>query len=110
MHAASGAGKNDVSTAALPFDSRKLIEICRKNDVAMLGVFGSIARGEATAQSDIDLLVRFSKAKSLLTLVRLERQISTALGKKVDLLTEAAISPYIRDQVKRDLKVIYESG
>jgi len=76
----------------------------------MIGVFGSAARGEATAQSDIDLLVRFSKGKSLLALVALERQISTVLGKKVDLLTEAAISPYIRDKVKRDLKVIYESG
>ena len=99
-----------MNTVALPFDTHKLIEICRKNDVAMIGVFGSVARGEATTQSDIDLLVRFSKGKSLLALVALERQISTVLGKKVDLLTEAAISPYIRDKVKRDLKVIYESG
>ena len=53
--------------------------------------------------------MRFSKGKSLLALVALERQISTALGKKVDLLTEAAISPYIRDRVKRELQVIYES-
>jgi predicted nucleotidyltransferase len=93
----------------LPFDTEKLVEICQQNDVAMIGVFGSMARGEATEDSDIDLLVKFSKGKSLLTLVRLEREISTALDRKVDLLTEAAISPYLRDRIKRELRVIYES-
>ncbi|MBI3763610.1 MAG: nucleotidyltransferase family protein [Chloroflexi bacterium] len=93
----------------LPFDTGKLIEICRKNDVAMIGVFGSVARGQATPHSDIDLLVRFSKQKSLLGLASLAIQIEEAIGRKVDLLTEAGISPYIRDRVKRDLKVIYES-
>jgi predicted nucleotidyltransferase len=92
-----------------PFDTEKLIQICQQNDVAMIGVFGSMARGEATEDSDIDLLVKFSKGKSLLTLVRLEREISTALDRKVDLLTEAAISPYLRDRIRRELKVIYES-
>ena len=92
-----------------PFDTKKLIEICRRNDIAMIGVFGSVARGEATKDSDVDLLVKFSKGKSLLTLVRLEREMSTALGRKVDLLTEAAISPYLRDRIKRELKVIYGS-
>jgi len=68
-----------------------------------------MARGEATEQSDIDLLVRFSKRKSLLALVRLEREASAVLGRKVDLLTEAAISPYLRDRIKRELRVIYEA-
>jgi predicted nucleotidyltransferase len=92
---------------ALPFDTKKLQEIFRSNDVEMVGVFGSMARGEATEQSDIDLLVRFSKRKSLLEMVKLEREVSTAVGRKVDLLTESAISPYLRDKVKRELQVIY---
>ncbi len=94
---------------ALPFDTEKLIDICRDNDVAMVGVFGSMARGEGQEQSDVDLLVRFSERKSLLALVALERQIAEALGKKVDLLTEAAISPYLRDRIMSDLVVIYEA-
>jgi len=94
---------------AFPFDINRLIEICQQNDVAMVGVFGSMARGEATEQSDIDLLVKFSKRKSLLALVRLERELSAALGRKVDLLTEAAISPYLRDRIKREIRVIYEA-
>ena len=75
----------------------------------MIGIFGSMARGEATDKSDIDLLVKFSKRKSLLALVKLERELSTILGRKVDLLTEAAISPYLREQIMHDLQVIYEA-
>ena len=93
----------------LPFDTNKLIEICRQNDVVKVGIFGSMARGEANEQSDIDLLVEFSKRISLLALVALERKISTTLGRRVDLLTEAAISPYLRETIKRDLRVIYEA-
>lgn len=92
-----------------PFDTKTLIEICRQNDVSRIGVFGSMARGEANQQSDIDLLVEFSRRKSLLAMVALERQIATALGRKVDLLTEAAISPYLRQRILGDLQVIYEA-
>ena len=94
---------------SLPFDTNALIEICRRNDVSMVGVFGSMARGEASAMSDIDLLVRFSRDKSLLALMALERQLAAATGRKVDVLTEAALSPYLRDRILRDLKVIYEA-
>ena len=93
----------------LSFDIDKLIKICRENDAAMVGVFGSVARGEDTSASDIDLMVKFSKRKSLLDIVKLERELSAEIGKKVDLLTEAAISPYLRDRILSELKVIYEN-
>lgn len=95
--------------AALPFNKDKLVELCRKNDVEMLGIFGSVARGEATEQSDIDFLVRFSDRKSLLALVRLEREFAAILGRKIDLLTEAAISPYLKDRIMQEMQVIYEA-
>lgn len=90
-----------------PFDLSRMIDICRQNDVAMIGIFGSMARGEAKKKSDIDLIVRFSKRKGLLAMVRLERELSEALSRKVDLLTEASISPYMRDRVMKELKVVY---
>ena len=90
-----------------PFNVTRLIDICRQNDVSMVGVFGSMARGKATKRSDIDLLVRFSKRKSLLAVVRLERELSEALGRKVDLLTEGAISPYLRERILKETKVVY---
>ncbi len=98
-----------MATTTLPFDTNELIEICRRNDVSKLGVFGSVARGQATEQSDVDLLVYFFKPKSLLTLVALERRMSAVLGRKVDLLTKAAISPYLRERIMRELQVIYEA-
>lgn len=94
---------------AFTIKTEKLAEICSKHDVAMLGIFGSAARGEAGENSDIDLLVKFSKKKGLLALVRLERILSEMLGRKVELLTEAGLSPYIRDAVLHDLQVLYGS-
>lgn len=76
----------------LTFDVDKLIELCRQSDVVRIGVFGSFARGEADEHSDIDLVVEFAKRVSLLKVVALERQLSDLMGRKVDLLTEAAIS------------------
>ena len=93
---------------AKPLNEQRLIEICRANDVTLLGIFGSVARGEATTHSDLDLLVRFAKEKSLLKVAALAIQLENAVGKKVDLLTESAISPYIRERVQREMKVIYE--
>ena len=98
-----------MASVTFPFDTNKLIEICRQNDVTKVGLFGSMARGEATEHSDIDLIVEFSKRKSLLAMVALERRLSVAIGRKVDLLTEAALSPYLRDRILRELKVIYEA-
>lgn len=90
-----------------PFDQAQLAQLCQQNDVKRLSLFGSMARGEATEQSDIDLLVEFSQRKSLLALVALERQFSTLLHREVDLLTEAAISPYLRKRIKQELQVLY---
>lgn len=90
-------------------NNEDLVQLCRNNDILMIGVFGSVARGSATEKSDIDLLVKFSGDKSLLTHIRLERELSHLLGKKVDLLTEAAISPYLRDIIKSELQVLYEA-
>ncbi len=92
---------------SIPFDPAKLIELCCQNDVKKLCLFGSMARGEANAQSDVDLLVEFSQRKSLLAVVALERQFSAVFGREVDLLTEAALSPYLRQRIHQDLQVLY---
>jgi predicted nucleotidyltransferase len=93
-----------------PFDVRRLVDICKANGAVMVGLFGSMARGEANESSDIDLLVRLARPKSLLSLVALERQLSDAAGRKVDLLTEGALSPYLRDRILGELQVLYAAG
>lgn len=91
-----------------PIDVEQVAEICRRNDISYLGVFGSFARGDFTPESDVDLLARFSKPKSLLDLVRIEREFAEHLGRPVDLTTDGGLSPYIVDRVMADLKGIYE--
>lgn len=88
-------------------EKEKIIEICKRNDISYCAVFGSFARAEASDESDIDLLVRFSKPKGF-DWLDAAFEIEDALGKKVDLVTENALSPYIKDNVLRDLQVIYE--
>jgi hypothetical protein len=89
-------------------DTELLIDICRLHDVSFLGIFGSFARGEASRDSDVDLVVRFAKRTSLLKLVQLERELSEACGRKVDVLTEAAISPYLRERITAETVVLYD--
>ncbi|MBL8078614.1 MAG: nucleotidyltransferase family protein [Anaerolineales bacterium] len=98
-----------MNAKSYPFNLSRLIDLCRQNDVSMVGIFGSMARGESKKGSDIDLIVRFSKRKSLLSLVRIERELTESLGYKVDLLTESSISPYMRERVLNEMQVVYGS-
>ena len=87
---------------------KQLQAVCRENNVAMLGVFGSVARGEDTPESDLDMLVRFKKPVSLIDLIRLEDNFAETLGRKIDLGTEAGLHPLIHKSVMNDLRIIYE--
>jgi hypothetical protein len=89
---------------------KELMELCRQNDIASLGLFGSFSRGEQNDESDIDLLVTFSKGKSLIDHIKIENEFGTLLGKKVDLVTERSLSPYISPMVKDELRRIYCEG
>lgn len=94
---------------AQQFDNERLAGFCRSHGIRRVALFGSLARGEGRPDSDIDLLVTFTTPKSLLAVVRLERELGVELGRRVDLLTEEAISPLIRSRIAGDLKVVYES-
>lgn len=87
--------------------SKEVLDLLKKNHVSMLGLFGSVARNEADEHSDIDLVIKFSRQTGLFTHVRLKRELSAILGKEVDLLTEKSISPYLRENIMNDLRVIY---
>ncbi|MBL8181563.1 MAG: nucleotidyltransferase family protein [Blastocatellia bacterium] len=87
-------------------EREKIAEICRRNDISFCGLFGSFARGEGNSESDIDLLVRFSKPKGY-DFLDAAIEIEEALGKKVDLITENGLSKHIREYVYKDLQVLY---
>jgi len=67
-------------------------------------VFGSVARGEATPQSDVDFLVAKTSAWSLLDRVRFQQDLERLLGRAVDVVTEQALHPRIREQVLREAR------
>lgn len=88
----------------------KLIEVCRASGTRRVALFGSFARGEADPNSDVDLIVEFLHPTGFFALVRLERELSEVLGRKVDLLTEQAISPHLREQILNEQQVLYEAA
>jgi len=88
--------------------SRLLSASIRQDHIEFIAVFGSYAKGNAKKDSDLDLLVRFSDQKSLLDLVRIEREMSEKIGKKIDLVTEKSVSPYMKESIESSLKIIYE--
>ncbi len=73
--------------------------------VKELGIFGSYARQEQTATSDVDVLVEFSKTPSLLKFVNLENYLSDSLGVKVDLVHKSGLKPRIGERILAE--VIY---
>jgi uncharacterized protein len=89
----------------------KIGEICRKYRVRQMGIFGSAARGEATPDSDIDILVEFlpDSGMSLFRLDDLNRELEELLGRKVDLASKRGLKPQVRPYVMRDLRIVYEA-
>lgn len=77
-----------------------VVSILKKNGVKKAALFGSFARGEATKESDIDLLIEFrGKKKDLLDHVSLVQELEEALHRKVDVLTYNYIHPALREQI-----------
>lgn len=78
-----------------------LPELRQRYAVDTLEVFGSRVRGEASPQSDLDLLVTFRQTPGLLKLIALENEISDRLGVRVDLVMRTALKPRFRERVLR---------
>ncbi len=88
----------------------KLVKICEENDIVFMSIFGSFVRGEQKKKSDVDIAIEFdkNKGKSLLDLVHLEYELTKIFRRKVDLGIFDTISPYIIEDVKKEMQVIYE--
>jgi len=105
-----------VEVGNLPSELRKkgleqrLVEVCQKNDIVFLAVFGSFAREEHREESDVDIAIEFAEnsGKSLFDLVRVEDELTRIFGRKVDLGVFSSLSPYVIEHVKKEMQVIYE--
>jgi uncharacterized protein len=72
--------------------------------IVHLSIFGSVARGDSSAQSDVDLMAELDSSKqfSLLDMVRLENRLADILGAKVDLAPSQALKDEIRERATRE--------
>ena len=95
-----GEGERRWARMVLPDPTRLLIiAVAGRFGVETIRVFGSFARGEASAQSDLDLLVSFQPDRSLLDLIGFKQELEDALGHAVDVVEEDGLSPYLRERV-----------
>lgn len=87
-----------------------LAEYCRRHHIRWLALFGSVARGEARPESDLDVLVEFEPGQVPgFAITRLQDELSTLLGTRpVDLVTVKSLNPRIRDLVLAEAHVLYE--
>jgi len=92
-----------METDAILQDRRMdILQIATSHGARTVRIFGSMARGEAGPDSDVDILVNLNPGRSLLDIVAMKQDLEDLLGRKVDVVTEAAISPYIREQVLKE--------
>ena len=87
---------------------QKAAPILERYGVQYAGVFGSVARGEDTLESDVDVLVVLKQPVSLLKFFGLNDELETALGCKVDLVTRNSLNPHVRPFALQELKTVYE--
>jgi predicted nucleotidyltransferase len=80
----------------------RVLEAAARYGAYNVRVFGSVARGEATASSDIDFLVSMEPGRSLMDLGGLLYELQNLLGVSVDVVTEKGLRPRIREQVLRE--------
>jgi predicted nucleotidyltransferase len=76
-----------------------ILQITAKHGAHNVRVFGSVARGEADSQSDIDLLVEFKRGTTLLGHAALIQELEEFLGVKVDVVSDRGLRERIRDRV-----------
>ncbi len=85
----------------------KVLPVLKRSGVEYAGVFGSAARGEASLESDIDILVRYKQTPGLFAHIGLAQDLEDILHTKVDLVTERSLKKSLIPYVKKDLKALY---
>ena len=78
---------------------RTILDLATRHGARNVRVFGSMVRGDARPNSDIDLLVEIEPGRTLLDLIALEQDLEELLGRPVDVLTDGGPSPYLQKRI-----------
>lgn len=81
----------------------EVTEAATRHGVSNVRVFGSVARGDETADSDVDLLVDLPEGAGLFTIARLQRELEEILGARVEIVPASDLKPHVKTKVERDL-------
>jgi predicted nucleotidyltransferase len=87
--------------------SKKIEPVLKQFGVKRAGLFGSVARGEATSLSDIDLLIQIGKTASFLQILRLKTALEDVLKKRVDLVEYSVLKAERRNEILSEEVRIY---
>jgi hypothetical protein len=92
-----------------PLGGRELEAFCRRHHIRKLSLFGSVLREDFGPGSDVDVLVEFDEGHTPgFEFVRIQLELSELLGgRRVDLVTPRALSPFLRDRVLRSAEARY---
>jgi predicted nucleotidyltransferase len=97
-----------VSVTALSTEIREkraqILRVSAAHGADNVRVFGSVVRGDAGSESDIDLLVDFEPGRSLLDHAALQMELEALLGRRVDVASARGLRPRIRDRVLREAR------
>jgi hypothetical protein len=77
----------------------QILAIAERHGARRIHIFGSTARGEGARDSDVDFLIELAPKRSLLDIIAMKQDLEDLLQCKVDVVTEKAVSPYIRDEI-----------
>jgi len=86
----------------IPEISHKTMPLLRKYGILSASVVGSVARGQQTSKSDIDIVIEVIQPISLLTFARIKLELEEILQSKVDLIERSALKPRIRKYLLQD--------
>ena len=92
-------GVSVTTTDLLRASRDRIIQLAAYHGARNVRVFGSVVRGEACPTSDIDLLVEMDQGRSLLDLIELSQELEAFLDRKVDILTDEGLSPYLEQRI-----------
>ena len=94
----------------LPVSTPELRAFCARHHIVKLAIFGSVARGEDTPDSDLDILVEFAPGKTPgFAYFAIEEDLARMFGRKVDMNTPGFLNRRFRAEVVREAKVLYEA-
>lgn len=97
-----------IERAKIAIPRERIFELCRRNHIRKLSLFGSVLHDDFRPDSDVDVLVEFEPGKTPgLAFFTIQDELSKLLGRSVDLNTPMCLSRYFRDKTLAESEVVY---